>query len=147
MLKVDSEHGKLVSLGQLQLRPARIGEDLHLRELILNSVDVFFDEIGERVFVIGKDIYPSEQAAPLRADLLGLDESGNAVIVVVADHGEQPQLGRAITCAGMVAHWKEGDFVQRLTNGTAESLREFLTVGLHDVNRGYRQSGAARAHS
>ena len=138
MLKVDSEHGKLVALGQLELRPSRIAEHHQLRELILNSADAFFKEIGQHVFVIGKDIYPSEQAAPLRADILGLDESGNAVIVVVADHGEQPQLGRAITCAGMVANWKEGDFVKRLTDRTPESLRGFLTVGSHDVERRQR---------
>ena len=66
MLKVDSEHGKLVALGQLELRPSRIAEHHQLRELILNSADAFFKEIGQHVFVIGKDI-------------LGLDESGNAV--------------------------------------------------------------------
>lgn len=135
MIKIEPERKALVSLEQAQA--GELMKRYDLRELIFSSPDVFFKEIGERLFLIGKNVELS-QAVPIRIDLLALDESGQAVIVIVQRGQEQSLLPRAITCVGLIASWKPADFFGRLSEDQAGRLRSFLEVRPEEINQGQR---------
>jgi hypothetical protein len=80
LLKVDRENRTFGRLDAPTLADARILERADLQECIYNSSSEFFAEIGERVFVLGKEVIPS-QTVPDRIDLLGIDAEGTTVIV------------------------------------------------------------------
>lgn len=70
----------------------------------IKSSEEFFTEIGEDVFVVGKEVAPS-QTVQDRIDLLGIDSEGTSVIVELRRGSNKLQMLQAITYAGMVARW------------------------------------------
>jgi hypothetical protein len=111
MLQIQKDQNKLFPLQQFKLIPTTAGEPARLRELVLNSPAEFIREIGDSFFVIGRDFALLEDKQ-LVCDLLGLDERGQAVIVIVAQANETSPLVRGITCAGLISRWKQDDFLR-----------------------------------
>jgi len=89
------------------LADARILERADLQECIYNSSSEFFAEIGERVFVLGKEVIPS-QTVPDRIDLLGIDVEGTTVIVELKRGSTKLQMLQAVSYAGMLSRWGQG---------------------------------------
>jgi PAS domain S-box-containing protein len=137
MLKIDREHNKLDSLDQMELTPASNGDGYDLSEVILNSPGEFFAEIGQRLFLVGKEIQLSDES-DLRADLLALDPKGQSVVVVFDRGSKQAQSVRAISCAAFAAKWTAEDFLQRLSTKQADDLRIHLSVDVNSINQGQR---------
>ena len=137
MLKIDKEHNKLDSLDQMKLTPASNGDGNDLREVILNSPGEFFDEIRQRLFLVGRDVQLSDES-DLRADLLALDPKGRSVVVVFDRGTKQAQSVRAISCAALAAKWTAEDFLRRLSTKQADDLRVHLSVDVNSINQGQR---------
>ena len=143
MLKIDKHRGKLVSLGRSTV--GALTERYDLGKLVVNSADEFFGEIGEKLFIVGKNVRPSD-AVPIPIDLLAIDPRGQAVIVVLQRGKEQSPFARAITCAGMIANWKPEDFFALLSKEQSAEMRSFLDVDVSHINRDQRAIMVAESY-
>jgi len=137
MLKVDRTSRTLCRLDKPSLTEAQILERADLQEYIYNSSIDFFAEIGERIFVIGKEVTPS-QTVQDRIDLLGIDSEGASVIVELKRGSSKLQMIQAISYAGMVARWSPEDFHRLASNASWEQLTDFLDVDVEELNRQQR---------
>jgi len=127
MLKIDREKKAFNRLETPTLADASISERYDLQEYIYNSPDAFFEEIGQHLFVIAKEVKPSDDVED-RIDLLALDKEGNAVIIELKRGNNKLQMYQAIAYAGMVATWEPGDFLTDFTPERKENLQDFLDV-------------------
>lgn len=137
MLKVDREHRTFSRLKAPTMTESQILERADLQEWIFNSSKAFFAEIGEAVFVLGKEVIPS-QTVQDRIDLLGIDPEGAAVIVELKRGSNKLQMFQAISYAGMIARWKSEDFRRLVSEETWEELIDFLDVEIDDLNHRQR---------
>ncbi len=117
--------------------PGELMRRHNLKEFICNSPGELFGEIGQRLFLVGKDIETSGITSG-RIDLLALDEQGQAVIIVFPQDRDPSLLARAITCTGLISKWKPAGFLDRLSEQRTEELRRFLEVGTEHINREQR---------
>jgi len=137
VLKVDRENRTFGRLDAPTLADARILERADLQECIYNSSTEFFEEIGEKVFVLGKEVIPS-QTVPDRIDLLGIDAEGTTVIVELKRGSNKLQMLQAISYAGMLSRWDVDDFRRLASDDEWEALTDFLDVDVDEINRNQR---------
>jgi len=137
MLKIDRGNKRLEILKQPTLSEASITERYDLQEFIWNSPTDFFAEVGEKLFLIGKEIEPSETVQD-RIDVLGVDQEGNAVIVELKRDKHKLHLLQAVSYAGMISKWTPEEFLANLDDEKVEDLGEFLEVEQDDINRRQR---------
>jgi hypothetical protein len=137
MLRVERNGKRFTRLDEPKLVEASITERYDLEEFIFNSPEQFFAEVGEELFVIGKEIPPSEVVQD-RIDLLALDQNGKSVIVELKRGNDKLQLLQAVAYAGMVAKWTSGDFLELVNVDRQEQLADFLTVDTEEINREQR---------
>ncbi len=137
MLRIDRKQKQFAQLDMQALADASISEVHDLQEYISNSPDAFCKEIGQKLFIIGKEVQPSDTVQD-RIDLLALDEEGNAVIIELKRGNHKLHLLQAISYAGMVAHWQPDDFLQLLDEEATERLQNFLVVDNDEINRQQR---------
>ncbi len=137
MLKIERDKKAFITLAVVPLVDAEIRERYDLQEYICNSPNVFFAEIGLKLFLVAKEVAPSDSVQD-RIDLLALDKEGRAVIIELKRGSNKLHLLQAISYAGMVAHWEPEDFLQLLDENRREALEEFLDVELDDINREQR---------
>lgn len=114
-----------------------ITERYDLQEFICNSPEQFFSEIGETLFLIGKEITPSDTVQD-RIDILAIDREGHSVIVELKRANHKLHLLQAISYAGMVSKWQSSDFIADLDDDRVEELSNFLEVDIDDINRQQR---------
>lgn len=112
MLRINKNDKVLVHLSTSSLSQAEHWER-DLQAMILNSPDAFCDEIGERLWIVGQEIHPSE-AVPDRIDILAIDDAGSAVVVELKRGSRKLQLLQAISYAGMISRWTPEQFVEAL---------------------------------
>src|SRR5262245_54238200 len=110
MLKIDRTAKMFSTLEALKLAEVAITERHDLQEYICNSPTEFFKELGQDLFVIGKEIQPSDDVQD-RIDVLALDREGNAVVVELKRGNNKLQMFQAVSYAGMVASWTPIDFL------------------------------------
>ena len=137
MLKIERDKKAFVTLAVMPLADAKIRERYDLQEYICNSPDAFFAEIGQKLFLIAKEVTPSDTVQD-RIDLLAVDQEGQVVIIELKRGNDKFQLLQAISYAGMVAHWEPEDFLRLLDENRRKALEEFLDVELDDINREQR---------
>lgn len=145
MLRIDRSAQTLERLGTPSLSDVSITERYDLQEFIFNSPDDFFSEIGQSLFIIGKEFQPSDVVQD-RIDLLALDPEGNTVIIELKRGNHKFQLLQAVSYAGMIAKWKPDDILQTLSAAQAELLLDFLEVDRDDINRRQRIILVAEAY-
>ena len=121
MLKVNRTNQTFSSLDSPSLTNAQFLERADLQECIYNSSDAFFAEIGEDVFVAGKEVAPSKTVQD-RIDLLGIDPEGTLVIVELKRGSNKLQMLQAISYAGMVARWGPDELRGLLSGKSGTSL-------------------------
>ena len=135
MIKLQQNSKRLTAL---QVAPAGVLSVRHdLKDYVFNSPSEFFAEIGQRLFLIAKDVEVSSQEKTL-VDLLALDEQGQAVVILLAKGQDPAILARAISCAGLIAGWQPADFLSRLNAERMEELHRFLDVAPDAINREQR---------
>jgi hypothetical protein len=137
MLKIDRQKQLFTRLETPSLAAASISERYDLQEYICNSPDAFFQEIGQELFLIDKELQPSDDVED-RIDLLALDKEGQAVILELKRGNNKLQMFQAISYAGMVAKWQPDDFLACLDPDKREKLLDFLEVEKEEINRHQR---------
>lgn len=137
MLRVDRSKRVFSRLESPTLADAQILERADLQECICNSSSEFFAEIGERVFVLGKEVAPSKTVQD-RIDLLAVDAEGTVVIVELKRGSNKLQMLQAVSYAGMVSRWSADEFRRLLSDDEWEALSDFLDVDVDDINRAQR---------
>lgn len=145
MLKIDRDKQSFTLLDTPTLAAVSITERYDLQEYISNSPDAFFKEIGQELFLLGKEIEPSKNVQD-RIDLLAVDKEGTCVVVELKRGNHKLHMLQAISYAGMISQWGPDDFVQLLDEDQQESLTEFLEVDREDINRAQRIILVAEAY-
>src|SRR5271165_1806535 len=72
--------------------------------------DPFFEEMGERLVLIGQEVLPSSYVGD-RIDLLAIDEKGAAVIIELKRSEQKLQLLQSLSYAAMLSDWSAENFV------------------------------------
>jgi hypothetical protein len=134
MLKIDRNKQTFSLLDSPSLAEVSITERYDLQEFISNSPEAFFSEIGEELFLIGKEIEPSRNVQD-RIDLLALDKEGACVVVELKRGNHKLHMLQAISYAGMISSWSPDDILQLLDDKQQEALVEFLEVDRESINR------------
>lgn len=137
MLKINREGQTFSRLSRDSLADAELTERYDLQEFISNSPGEFFGELGEDLFLIGKEIEPSARVQD-RIDLLALDKDGNAVIIELKRGSHKLQMMQAISYAAMICHWSPEEFTDRLSDSQSEKLERFLSAQVDDINQRQR---------
>ena len=133
MLKIDRNEQRLSRLTADSLAGADLTERYDLQEFISNSPDEFFGELGQKLFLIGKEVLPS-QTVQDRIDLLAVDQDGNAVIVELKRGSHKLQMMQAISYAAMISQWEPQQFVDLLNGEQREALQDFVDGPLENLN-------------
>ena len=134
MLKIDRPNQLFTRLETPSLAAVSITEKYDLQEYICNSPEAFFEEIGQSLFLIAKEIEPSDVVED-RIDILALDKDGQAVVIELKRGHHKLQMFQAISYAGMVARWEPDDFLGRLDADMQEKLMDdFLEVEKEEIN-------------
>ena len=135
MVKLQQKSKRLIAL---QVAPAGVLSARHeLKDYVFNSPGEFFAEIGQRLFLIARDVEVCSKEKT-SIDLLALDEQGQAVIILLAKGQDPAILARAIGCAGLIAGWQSAAFLSRLNAERMEELHRFLDVAPDAINREQR---------
>jgi len=137
MLKIDRNTQSFSSLETPTLADVSITERYDLQEYICNSPEAFFNEIGQELFLIGKEVSPSKNVKD-RIDVLAVDKEGAGVVVELKRGKSKLHMMQAISYAGMIAQWSSEDFLQLLDDGKQEALMDFLEVDVEEINRDQR---------
>lgn len=137
MLKIDRNKQSFSLLDTPTLADVSITERYDLQKFISNSPKEFFAEIGQELFLLGKEIVPSKNVQD-RIDLLAVDKEGTCVVIELKRGTHKFHLLQAISYAGMISQWEPDDFFQLLDEDQQEVLSDFLEVDREDINRQQR---------
>ena len=80
MLKFDRDKQTFALLDTPTLADVSITERYDLQEFISNRAEEFFKEIGQELFLLGKEVEPSKNVQD-RIDLLAVDKEGTCVVI------------------------------------------------------------------
>lgn len=136
MLRINQDGNDLVPVRQVLTEP--LGARYDLRRLALANVDAVFGEIGQRIFVLGRDLKLGRDKDGPRVDILGLDPSGNLLLTFIQPRIEPDDLSNAVRASTAATPWSAEDFLKRLSSGRRDQLADFLDVELDQINRGQR---------
>ena len=137
MLRIDRDNQSLTLLDTPTLADVSITERYDLQEFISHSPDAFFREIGQELFLIGKEVEPSKNVQD-RIDLLAVDKEGSCVVIELKRGTHKLHLLQAISYAAMVSQWEPDDFFQLLDEDKQEALTDFLEVDREQINQQQR---------
>lgn len=120
MLRIDKNDKKLV-----RLKPSALAEADHwerqLQAMICAAPDAFCEEIGERLWLIGQEVRPSDAVSD-RIDILAVDDAGVVVVIELKRGSHKLQLFQAVSYAGMVSRWPAERFIETLAATASESV-------------------------
>jgi len=144
MLRVDRDGKRLSRLEQQSLSEVGWKERQDLQEMIRNSPDAFFAEMGEELLLVGEEIRPTDFVQD-RIDLLAIDQHGAAVVIELKRGSKKLQLLQALTYAAMVAKWDPARLVEerqkfsgQSTDDTESEIEEFLVEEPDSLNSAQR---------
>lgn len=133
MLRIDRDRKSLTSLQEPTLAQSAISERYDLQEFIVNSPDVFFHEIGQDLFLLGKEIVVSPET-PDRLDILAVDPQGACVIVELKRGNHKLHMLQVLSYAGMISEWSAEECVGLLDEQRRQELDHFLKWEVSEVN-------------
>ncbi|HSF18111.1 MAG TPA: hypothetical protein VLK65_21420 [Vicinamibacteria bacterium] len=137
MLKIDRDKQIFSLLDTPTLADVSITERYDLQEFISNSPNEFFTEIGQELFLLGKEVEASKNVQD-RIDLLAVDKEGTCVVIELKRGNHKLHMLQAISYAGMISQWEPDDCLQLLNDERQEELSNFLEVEREDINRQQR---------
>ena len=137
MLKINRDNQSFSVLDTPTLADVSITERYDLQEYISNSPDAFFKEIGQDLFLIGKEVEPSKNVQD-RIDVLAVDKEGTPVVIELKRGNHKLHMLQGISYDGMISPWELDDFLQLLDDDQQEALSDFLEVDRKVINRQQR---------
>ncbi len=144
MLRIDRTNKKLTPMTNPTLNDAGLLERGDVQRLIRQNSEVFFQEMGEPLLLLGEEIHPTGVVDD-RIDLLALDPQGAVVVIELKRGHDRYQLLQALSYAAMVSEWEPQQVVEAFSQtdlhreqDAEEALEEFLEVDLADVNKSQR---------
>jgi len=136
LLRINQDGGELVPVRQVLTEP--LGSRYDLRRLALENVNAVFGEIGQRIFMLGRDLQLGRSEEGPRVDILGLDPAGALLLTFIQPRIEPDDLSNAVRAATAAAPWRSEDFLKRLSATRRQQLEDFLDVDLDQINRSQR---------
>lgn len=144
MLRIDRDAKKFTMLQKPDMSDAGLTERYDLQNMIKNSPDPFFQEMGEKLLLIGEEVRPTDFVED-RIDLLGVDQQGSLVVVELKRGSNKLQLLQALSYASMVSKWEHGDIIaqQQRFSGQSEDeaeeeIEQFLLQDVASLNDSQR---------
>jgi hypothetical protein len=122
MLRIDKKSKTLVRLTKAALAQADHWER-QLQAMICAAPEAFCEEIGEKLWIIGQEIHPSD-SVPDRIDILAIDRLGTSVVIELKRGTHKLQLLQALSYAGMISRWGAERFVDTLSSSYGQSIEE-----------------------
>jgi len=145
MLKIDRDNQSFTVLAAPTLADVSITERYDLQEFISNSPEEFFKEMGQELFLLGKEVCPSKNVQD-RIDLLAVDKEGVCVVVELKRGNHKMHMLQAISYAGMISQWEPDDVLALLDDAQQDALSEFLEGDREEINRQQRIILVAEAY-
>jgi len=145
MLKIDRNKRSFVQLDTPSLAEAAVSERYDLQEYISNSPEAFFSELGQDLFLLGKEV-PLSTTVPDRLDLLAVDRQGRLVVTELKRGSHKLQHLQAISYAAMLSSWSPDDILGMLSEDRQAALEDFLEEGTEGLNRQQRIILVAEAY-
>jgi len=145
MLKIDRNRRSFVQLDTPSLAAAAVSERYDLQEYISNSPEAFFGELGQDLFLLGKEV-PLSTTVPDRLDLLAVDRQGRLVVTELKRGSHKLQHLQAISYAAMISSWSPDDILGMLSEDRQAALEDFLEEGTEGLNRQQRIILVAEAY-
>jgi hypothetical protein len=140
VLRVDRDSKTLSRLDQKRLPEVGLTERADIQQMIRNSPQAFFDEMGERLLLLGEEIRPADVVDD-RIDLLALDQQGAAVVIELKRGAHKLHLLQALSYAAMVSNWEGDRLVEERQHiggasreTTEEEIETFLLEDLDNLN-------------
>ncbi len=136
MLEIDVENHKFKSLKATELKSENILERLDLQVAIVNSWDLFKNEIGiPAAYLIGQEVKPHTSTQD-SIDLLAYNPDDSSLVVIELKRNKNKlQLLQALSYAAMVNNWDSevlNSKIQRDINPEPEEL--FDLINGSDIN-------------
>jgi hypothetical protein len=145
MLRIDRKNRSLAPVERKRLGDAGLKERTDVQAMIRANPNAFFEEIGERLLLLGEEVKPSLHVTD-RIDLLAIDENGSLAVIELKRGTDKLQLLQALTYAAMISSWtleqalaECAKLTRRSTAEAKDDLGQFLPGGdLDTVNRAQR---------
>jgi len=145
MLRIDRVGRTLARLEHLRPGDAGLLERDDIQQMIVSSPDAFFEEMGERLLVIGQEVRPVDFAQD-RIDILAIDAQGAAVVIEIKRGDHKLHLLQALSYAAMVTTLSPEQFIEQrsrhrhcsMDEAREEVEEQFLDVDLAELNRTQR---------
>jgi hypothetical protein len=120
MLRLDKSGKTLIRVPRKKLADLGLLERNDIQQMIRHSPDAFFEELGERLKLIGEEIRPTNDVDD-RIDLLAIDSQGAAVVVELKRGTHKLHLLQALGYASMVSKWESSRFGDEYSSSTGKS--------------------------
>lgn len=144
MLRIDRENKKFTKLQKHGMSEAGITEKNDLQEMIKSAPSEFFQEMGEKLLLIGDEVRPADFVED-RIDLLAIDQQGSLVVIELKRGSHKLHLLQALAYASMVSKWEQDRIIaerQRLAGLSEEEVEEeveqFLVQDVANLNDSQR---------
>ena len=126
MVEINRKDKIFSRIEDTNMKDQKILERRDLQEYIVNSWDIFANEIGlPNIYYIGKEIIPHNSVGD-RIDILAFDPNDqNMVIIELKREKEKTQLIQAISYAGMINTWTSNDIISKIQNDDEEIIEYF----------------------
>jgi len=110
MLRIDRSLKTLKRLNRKEIPGAGLKEREDIQQMIRNSPEEFFSEMGEEWLLVGEEVRPTDIVED-RIDLLAIDRQGAAAIIELKRRDHKLLLLQALSYASMVSRWAPERFV------------------------------------
>jgi len=144
MLRIDRNAKKFIQLQKHDMSKAGLTERYDLQQMIKNSPDAFFQEMGENLQLIGEEVRPTDFVED-RIDLLAVDQQGSLVVVELKRGSNKLHLLQALSYASMISKWEHSKIIaerQKFTGQSEEDvedeIEEFLLQDVANLNDSQR---------
>lgn len=144
MLRIDRENKKFTKLQKHGMSEAGITEKNDLQEMIKSAPGEFFQEMGEKLLLIGDEVRPTDFVED-RIDLLAVDQQGSLVVIELKRGSHKLHLLQALSYASMVSKWEHDQIITKwqefsgLSEDEAEEeIEQFLLQEVANLNDSQR---------
>jgi len=144
MLRIDRGAKKFARLQKPDMSKAGLTERYDLQNMVKNSPDAFFEEMGESLLLIGNEVRPTDFVED-RIDLLAVDQQGSLVVVELKRGSQKLQLLQALSYASMISKWEHSNIIaqrQRFSGQSEEDvedeIEQFLLQDVASLNDSQR---------